>query len=236
MKYMYDDEEDDIYSDSTSARRSTRNTRAHTPTDAGPTVTQSGRQVKARQGGVYGETMLSGRQSPPFSADGTDDELADGVTGRARRGSRNGKPRGGRHIDGYNNVDEMSSDEDDASEQDYGDDEEDDNVYVSEAEDEEEDIFENDVEPEEEALEPKTLIVKLPLKTPTPEPTAATQAANSASSVKENQPPAASSPSDEQSSKPIDIPVVPQNVPTSPLVFRGSPGKPSPFSPSVNAM
>jgi hypothetical protein len=34
--------------------------------------------------------------------------------------------KGGRHIEGYNNVDEMTSDdEDDASEQDYGDDEED---------------------------------------------------------------------------------------------------------------
>ena len=61
MKYTYSDDED-IYSYSTTARRSTRNTGTHTPAEpSGPTITQSGRQVKSRHGGAYGESMLSGQ-------------------------------------------------------------------------------------------------------------------------------------------------------------------------------
>src|SRR5687768_3103961 len=88
MKYTFSEDEDDIYSDSTTARRSTRNTGTHTPAEpAGPTVTLSGRQVKARQGGAYGESMLSGRQTPaPGAFDGTSDEPDDEITdGRPRR-------------------------------------------------------------------------------------------------------------------------------------------------------
>lgn len=51
MKYTYSDGEED--SDSGS-RRSTRNA---TPLETGPTITASGRQVKPRVGGVYGESM-----------------------------------------------------------------------------------------------------------------------------------------------------------------------------------
>jgi hypothetical protein len=78
--------------------------------------------------------------------------------------------KGGRHIEGYNNVDEMTSDdEDDASEQDYGDDEEEDE-HVSLASDVDDpddltDVDEEEVDDDEE----KHLIVKLPVKTPTPE-------------------------------------------------------------------
>jgi hypothetical protein len=124
MKYTFSEEEDEGYSDATSTRRSTRNTGTHTPAEpAGPTITQSGRQVKSRQGGTYGESMLSGQAT---TADAISDDSEGIVGGRPRRAaanhSKNGWPgRGGRHIEGYNDVDEMSSDEEgDASEQDYG--------------------------------------------------------------------------------------------------------------------
>lgn len=125
MKYTFSDEDDEGYSDATSTRRSARNTGTHTPAEpAGPTITQSGRQVKSRQGGAYGESMLSGQGT---NAEAGSDESEEVVSGRPRRAaavnhSKNGWPaKGGRHIEGYNDVDEMTSDEEgDASEQDYG--------------------------------------------------------------------------------------------------------------------
>lgn len=186
MKYTYSDEEDEGYSDSTS-RRSARNTGTHTPADTGPTVTQSGRQVRARQGGTYGESMLSGTQAPTTDEpahEGTvenAEEDDESVGRRPRRAAAavavavNGRvAKGGRHIEGYNSVDELS-DEEDASEQDYGDDEEeDDHVSVeSDVEDNDELSDEEDVEDEmelDEGLqEKKKLVVKLSVKTPTPE-------------------------------------------------------------------
>jgi hypothetical protein len=181
MKYTFSDDEDDIYSDSTNTRRSTRNTGTHTPAEpAGPTITQSGRQVKSRQGGAYGETILSGAQAPETTVgdyDGTADEHdSDDITnGRPRRAAAGsipndrGIPKGGRHIEGYNHLDEMTSDEEaDASEQDYGDDEEEDDVVsLASDDDDQDDLTEDDVEMEDG--EKKSLVVKLPVKTPTPE-------------------------------------------------------------------
>jgi hypothetical protein len=180
MKYTYSDEEDDIYSDSTTNRRSTRNTGTHTPAEqSGPTITQSGRQVKSRQGGAYGESILSETHAPALSAggfDGTSEEPeGDGSGGRPRRAAAaaatNGwAAKGGRHIEGYNDVDEMTSDEEgDASEQDYGDDEEeDDHISLGSDVDDPDDLTDED-ERLDEAGEKKKLIVKLPVKTPTPE-------------------------------------------------------------------
>ena len=57
MKYTFSD--DEIDSDGFSVRRSTRNSGVSTPLeDRGPTVTASGRQVKSRYAGFYGESML----------------------------------------------------------------------------------------------------------------------------------------------------------------------------------
>lgn len=82
MKYSYSDEEDEG-SDFSGARRSTRNSGISTPAEAGPTVTQSGRQVKSRIGGMYGETMLvdqrkdmdNERAAATDSAHGSSDEI-----------------------------------------------------------------------------------------------------------------------------------------------------------------
>jgi hypothetical protein len=180
MKYTYSDEEDDIYSDATTTRRSTRNTGTHTPAEpSGPTITQSGRHVKSRQGGAYGESILSETHASAISAggfDGTSEEPeTDGVSGRPRRATAAAATNGwgakaGRHIEGYNDVDEMTSDEEgDASEQDYGDDEEeDDHVSLGSDVDDPDDLTDEDEEMDD-AGEKRKLIVKLPVKTPTPE-------------------------------------------------------------------
>lgn len=174
MKYTYSDDEDDVYSDATSARRSTRNTGTHTPADNGPTVTASGRQVRSRIGGAYGESMLSGAQAIPVGGlDGIDDFTGDdseSIRGRPRRAAVNGRVKGGAHIDGYNSVDDMDE-ESDASEQDYGDDEEEDEHVPVESDDEEldnlSDADEDEMDIDDE--DKQSLVVKLPVKTPTPE-------------------------------------------------------------------
>lgn len=182
MKYTYSDDEDEGYSDSTT-RRSTRNTGTHTPAElSGPIVTLSGRQVKARAGGMYGESVLSGTQTPATTGtggyDGADDadedEDGDLVGHRSRRAAAqptNGRGRGGRHIEGYNSVDEMD-DEDEASEQDYGDDEEEEEEAVIES-DLDDPVSEDDVDMDEDDKQVtdagRKLVVKLKLKTPTPE-------------------------------------------------------------------
>ena len=58
MRYTYS-EDDDEGSDALSPRRSTRPSGISTPAEhAGPVTTASGRQVKSRLGGMYGESIL----------------------------------------------------------------------------------------------------------------------------------------------------------------------------------
>jgi hypothetical protein len=181
MKYTYSDEEDENYSDVTTSRRSTRNTGTHTPAEGlAPTVTLSGRQVKARQGGAYGESILSGTHTPAVALEryvGTSEEpeQAEGTTSRPRRaaaanaGANAWSSKGGAHIPGYNSVDEMNdSDEDDASEQDYGDDEEEEQLSL-ESDNGDDDLTEAEEDLLHDVDEKKSLLIKLPVKTPTPE-------------------------------------------------------------------
>ncbi|KAI9818550.1 MAG: hypothetical protein M1827_000609 [Pycnora praestabilis] len=160
MKYTYSDE-DEEGSDATSARRSYRQSGASTPAElTGPTFTASGRQVRSRAGGVYGETALSG-QNPdmpnafPSAPDATDEagDPADAANGRPRRSRLhkevNGWGNGSDHIPGYNSVDEMDDEDDAAStggEWDGGDDDEPDDVLEAEDEEEDEDVSESDIE------------------------------------------------------------------------------------------
>lgn len=185
IKYTYSDDEDDLYSDSTT-RRSTRNTGTHTPAEpTGPTVTLSGRQVRSRLGGEYGESMTGNNQTAiavgGYDGGNESPENDDSMNGRPpRRAAATNKDstgnsrKGGRNIDGYNSVDDMD-DEDEASEQDYGDDEEEDDIVslASEGEEEEdEEIVDDDVDMVDELDEldaKKSLLVTLPIKTPTPE-------------------------------------------------------------------
>ena len=260
MKYTFSDDEDDIYSDSTTARRSTRNTGTHTPAEpSAPTVTLSGRQVKTRQGGTYGESMLSGQVAFDKDPNGTSEEPEEEVIGgRPRRSAvANGWAKGGQHIEGYNNVDEMSSDEEgDASEQDYGDDEEEDE-HVSLASDVEDAEIDSEDDVAMDDSEKQSLVVKLPVKTPSPERSTTiklhlsprkdnpepqitkTETANT------NDTPIAIStwpkeiaevthlPDTVAPTPPVSIPQSPQ-APLSPLVYRGSPEKTNTFPPSIN--
>ncbi|KAH8702504.1 hypothetical protein BGW36DRAFT_356621 [Talaromyces proteolyticus] len=110
LKYTYSDDED-IFSDGLpSTRRSTRNVSGTTtPGESlGPVFTASGRQVRARAGGMYGESMLSGQRKE--DEDDDDDEPAQPRT----RGQANGH--------GANYVDD-TSDESDAASSWKGDDE-----------------------------------------------------------------------------------------------------------------
>src|SRR3954452_23789577 len=62
IKYTYSTDDDDG-SEGPSTRRSTRQSGLSTPAESGPTFTASGRQVRSRVGGAYGETILSGRNT-----------------------------------------------------------------------------------------------------------------------------------------------------------------------------
>lgn len=107
MRYTYDDAEDEDeddnenFSDATSARRSARQSGRSTPADIGPQYTASGRQVKPRQGGEYGASLLSrsaetpDELGPDYSEgkDASDSEqpVRGGArAGRATRGAVNG--------------------------------------------------------------------------------------------------------------------------------------------------
>jgi len=114
LKYTYSDDED-MFSDALpSTRRSTRNASGgSTPAEpSGPVFTASGRQVRARAGGIYGESMLSGQRKDglatvPLSHEG------DGEAGRPQRNTRgrtNGWAKGS-----SNYVDEMDEESDAAS-------------------------------------------------------------------------------------------------------------------------
>lgn len=249
MKYTYSDEEDEVYSDATTSRRSTRNTGTHTPNE-GPVVTLSGRQVKSRQGGTYGESILSGAHGPAEN-NGTSEEPEDGVDGaRPRRAATtkttsNGWATSKSHIEGYNSVDEMDSDEDDASEQDYGDDEEEDDHLSLESDVEDPDDLPDVIENLSDlADEKQSLVVKLPVKTPTPERKVpvkqntpefekATATIEHQESVTAPTPtPKEPSISTGTTTTPINIPT--NQVPLSPLAFRGSPDKSRAFQPSID--
>ena len=173
MRYTFDEEEEEddfSLSDAMPTRRSTRNSGAVTPADPNrPTVTASGRQVRARVGGLYGETLHSGQTSTGRTSPATEnyerseasEEPPVAPGGRSTRSSGragvNGWARGGQHIEGYNSVDEMD-DEDEATssgaEWEGGDEDEPDDMDDNmDEEDEDDDHFEE--------VEPQSLIVKL---------------------------------------------------------------------------
>lgn len=123
MKYTFSDEEE-IGSDAPSTRRSNRHSGISTPAEAaGPTFTASGRQVRSRHGGAYGETMLSGQQDDQgllaantYDGQGESDEEGAITRGRTRgKSSRNGlgqNLRSRNRINNYNAVDAMDDESD----------------------------------------------------------------------------------------------------------------------------
>lgn len=173
VKYTYSDDED-FYTDSTN-RRSTRNTRNHSPVEAGPVVTASGRQSRPPTR-LNVETSSNGDASAAASiqGDNIDTEMSEapefGPTGRPRRSAAtngmNGWAKSRKRRHDYVSDDD---DDEDESEPDLGDDEDDHIPDEDEAEDEEE--FENDAMDEDDraiaADSPKSSdggVVKLPIK------------------------------------------------------------------------
>ncbi|TKA78597.1 hypothetical protein B0A55_03887 [Friedmanniomyces simplex] len=176
-RYNYEDDDDGAFdSDATSTRRSGRQSTRGTPLSDGPTYTLSGRQSRQPRTGQYGESLL--RNS--LGVDGTD-ELAMGSSGeeggseppttlgRATRSA--GKPavsgatnpRKRKHIDGYNDIDDMSAEDDAApsGEDDWDSDRNDvEDEPVPDADEPDEEPSEAEVDDEIED-EPKSFVVKL---------------------------------------------------------------------------
>lgn len=97
LKYTYSDDED-MFSDDLPSRRSTRNA-ASTAVPAEPSLprfTASGRQIRSRAGGMYGEALLTGQREDSEY----DEEEDDGRPQRARTT---------RHPNGYSgyNIDDL---------------------------------------------------------------------------------------------------------------------------------
>ncbi|KAG9196187.1 hypothetical protein G6011_01308 [Alternaria panax] len=156
QRYTFD-EEDDFDSDNTSVRRSGRQSGRDTPAaPSGPTVTASGRQVRSRATGLYGETLLSG-QVMDYASPATGDYVRSDVSeephsghGRSTRAANRGTTNGrslNRTVD--------SEDEEDATSWDGGDDDEEEPDQMDL--DDEEDAAEESSEEEE----PHSLMVTL---------------------------------------------------------------------------
>ncbi|KAK4864353.1 hypothetical protein LT330_009880 [Penicillium expansum] len=106
LKYTYSDDEDIFSDDEPSNRRSTRNAApTEAPTESRrPRFTASGRQIRSRAGGLYGEALLIGQR------DGVDDEEFD----EDEEVSRPQRARTSTHPNGYSGYD--ADDLEDASE------------------------------------------------------------------------------------------------------------------------
>ncbi|PSN70899.1 hypothetical protein BS50DRAFT_584474 [Corynespora cassiicola Philippines] len=154
MKYTFSDGEEEDGSDAQSVRRSTRQPGRDTP--AGPTVTASGRQVRSRATGMYGESLLSGQTTEgasPATGDYVRSEGSEephGAQGRSTRTSNrtsNGLHRDG-NTDAYNSGDEVE-DEDDATSWDGGDEDDEDDVDQMDMDEDDlgNDGYGNDAEP-----------------------------------------------------------------------------------------
>ncbi|KAI9040239.1 uncharacterized protein KD926_008440 [Aspergillus affinis] len=144
LKYTYSDDED-IFSDGLpSTRRSTRNTSGVStpPEPAGPRYTASGRQIRSRAGGMYGETLLGGSAA--------DEE----GTGRAQR-TRSTRGNGHQGYDVDEDMDDASDGANSSGNEWQGGEEEEENEF--EGDDEE------DVSGDESVVngEPPSLVVQL---------------------------------------------------------------------------
>lgn len=182
MRYTFEEEEDEYTSDM-SARRSMRNSGVATPSE--PTVTASGRQVRPRMGNRYAETGLDGAEpgnrDTPASAEYERSDKSEEPSapppdanvkyikpkGRGWKGWAIAEDtgEGSGTIHGYNEVDAMDEDEDEAmssgesgGEWDGGDDESD-VIRARDADDEDDDM--DDEASDDEMDEPQSLIVTL---------------------------------------------------------------------------
>ncbi|KAL8704266.1 MAG: hypothetical protein Q9201_002575 [Fulgogasparrea decipioides] len=178
MKYTFSEEEDGG-SDAPSARRSNRQSGLSTPAEpACPTVTASGRQVKSRYGGMYGETVPSGRhhRAREVSVGGRggaeDDE--ERHTSTLRSGRDRGRPNRPR-AQGHSSSESMGDESDVTSSgqewNDGDDDEAEDLADGTEDEEMNDDISEEDeLAIKEDRFQSRSLVVSLRYTKPLPFP------------------------------------------------------------------
>lgn len=169
LRYTYSDEgEVDDSESAENNRRSTRTSGVATPADPSrPTITASGRQVKSRMGGMYGERLLSSHADIDGASATETYSDASEQPGRPTRASRRAEPNGRgkprKHIEGYNSLDELD-DEDDAMSSghdwDAGDEDDVDDNLIDDDDDEMSDGS------EDEDLEPKSLVITLRYRKP----------------------------------------------------------------------
>ena len=175
-KYTFDDGEDVFDSDGLSARRSTRN---GTPVDTGPVVTASGRQVKSRVGGMYGETLSTDQRKehdynegfdPGEDEDSDDDMPATAPGGRPMRSARAQPDRRGSRTD-YGDDDDMEeSDEKQSEGEEWSGDENEPDDEESEGDESDGDVSGDELAADEGDMQ-KSLVVQLryrPRRTPVP--------------------------------------------------------------------
>ena len=169
MRYTYSD--DEYGSDGVSSKRSARGSGVSTPMETGPTVTASGRQVKSRVGGMYGESILVDQRKELERVAGeghfteTSEDMPTTVpNGKAPRTSRSGrevKPPRPRYGD---DGDSDQSDEAQSSGKEWSGDENEPDVSEPDFDGEEEDEdMENDEvgEVEEDENTQESLVVQL---------------------------------------------------------------------------
>jgi hypothetical protein len=173
MRYTYDDD-DDFASDGLSTRRSTRNA---TPADTGPVVTSSGRQVKSRVGGLYGESLSTDQrreyETGEAESEGSADDMpASAPTRGARRASR-ARQEPSRLRERYDDGDDMDTEsdgpQDDGEEWSGDENEPDDDESEGDATDDEE--VDDDAASADEGDMQRSLVVQLryrPTKAPVP--------------------------------------------------------------------
>ncbi|KAJ5381308.1 uncharacterized protein N7496_003736 [Penicillium cataractarum] len=128
LKYTYDDDED-IFSDDQPTRRSARNSSGVTAAEPSrPRFTASGRQVRSRAGGAYGESLLSGQRED------SDYDEEDGARPQRSRTSTHPNGYSGYGLDDLDDESEARSN-DSGNEWDGGDEEENDFEGDDEGED-----------------------------------------------------------------------------------------------------
>jgi hypothetical protein len=147
QRYNFSDMED-VDSDDAPVRRSGRQSRESPVAQAGPTVTASGRQVRSRATGAYGETLHSG-QTTDRASPATGDYVRSDVSeepqrSRSTRTGNRAEPRAlNRAID---------SDEDDATSWDGGDEEDEPEPMDVDEDEDQEDVSIDEQDPEQHSL------------------------------------------------------------------------------------
>ncbi|KAL2270395.1 hypothetical protein VTJ83DRAFT_2579 [Remersonia thermophila] len=167
VKYTFSDDEVDFESDSTGLRRSTRNTRNHTPSEPAASVTTaSGRTVRAptrlnagAATAAADNASSAGAPSAPTSVQGDGDD-APAKVNRAGRPQRSAAANHG--MNGWSSTgtrkkrksEEFESDEEEGSEPDFGDDEDEegDEHVPEESEEDDEEFEEDELADEDEEL------------------------------------------------------------------------------------